>query len=157
VAVRTEGGFLWVRPELQERIDPLVVTWGFEEGEFARRHLRSGTRDPAAWLSVPAAIEFQREWGWDEVRERCHALVERFVAECGLPVAARPFGQMAAVEVPGDGEEMQRRLWEEHRIEIPGIDWHGRQLLRISVQGYNTDEDVEALLSALGTLDLPRL
>jgi isopenicillin-N epimerase len=143
------AGFLWVRPELQERIDPLVVTWGFDEREFARRHSRSGTRDPAAWLSVPAAIEFQREWGWDEVRARCHALVERFVAESGLPVAARPFGQMASVELPGDAEETQRRLWGEHRIEIPGIDWNGRQLLRISVQGYNEPEDIDRLLAAL--------
>jgi hypothetical protein len=45
---------------------------------------------------VPAAIEFQREWGWDEVQARCHVLVERFISETGLP-PAREFGQMLAV------------------------------------------------------------
>jgi isopenicillin-N epimerase len=152
------AGFLWVRPELQERIDPLVVSWGWDEAAFAARHGRSGTRDPAAWLAVPAAIEFQREWGWDDVRERCHALVERFLEASGLEAVARPFGQMAAVELPpGDPDEVQRRLWEEHRIEVPCFEWNGRPLLRLSVQGYNTEADVEALLRALGTLGLPRL
>ena len=94
------AGFLWVRPELQELLDPLVVSWGWRETEFAKRHEWQGTRDPAAFLSVPAAIDFQREWGWDEVRARCHALVERFVGESGLPAAAAEFGQMVAVEFP---------------------------------------------------------
>jgi isopenicillin-N epimerase len=144
------AGFLWVRPELQERIDPLVVSWGWPEREFGKRHACQGTRDPAAFLSVPAAIEFQREWGWDEVRARCHALAERFVAGCGLPAAAAEFGQMVAVELPPcDPESLQRRLYEEHRIEVPCFEHDGRPLLRLSVQGYNDGADVEALLGAL--------
>ena len=147
------AGFLWVREELQTRIDPLVVTWGWDEPDFAKRHLRSGTRDPAAWLAVPAAIEFQREWGWDEVRSRCHALVEHFAEASGLPIVPDEFGQMASFELPpGDPEEAQRRLWDEHRIEVPCFDWNGRPLLRLSVQGYNTEDDVSRLLSALGSL-----
>jgi isopenicillin-N epimerase len=77
------AGFLWVREELQPRIDPLVVSWGWPEQEFADRHGWQGTRDPAAWLAVPAAIEFQQEWEWDEVRSRSHALVERFLDRPG--------------------------------------------------------------------------
>ena len=56
-------GFLWARPELQKRLEPLVVSWGRPETEFAKRHEWQETRDPAAFLSVPAAIEFQRQWG----------------------------------------------------------------------------------------------
>src|SRR5205814_1695081 len=88
---------------LQERLDPLVVSWGWPETEFVKRHGWQGTRDPAAFLSVPAAIEFQRERGWDAVRDRCHALVERFVAECGLPSSATEFGQIVEVEVRHEG------------------------------------------------------
>ena len=124
------AGFLWARPELQERLDPLVVSWGRPETEFAKRHEWQGTRDPAAFLSVPAAIEFQREWGWDEVRARCHALVERFVAASGLQATASEFGQMVAVELPPcDPDVVQRRLFDEHRIEVPCFDHGGRSRL----------------------------
>lgn len=143
------AGFLWVRPELQARVDPLVVTWGWDEAAFAERHLRSGTRDPAAWLSVPAAIEFQREHGWDDVRARCHALVERFEQASGLRRVSRAFGQMAAFELEADPAQTQRRLWDEHRIEVPCFEWNGLPLLRLSVQGYNTEKDVDRLAAAL--------
>jgi isopenicillin-N epimerase len=145
------AGFLWARPELQPRLDPLVVSWGWPETEFAKRHEWQGTRNPAAFLSVPAAIEVQREWGWDEVRPRCHALVERFVQECGLPAAATEFGQMVAVELPAGThvEELQRRLFDEHRIEVPCFEHDGRPLLRISVQGYNDEGDIEQLVEAM--------
>jgi isopenicillin-N epimerase len=144
------AGFLWVRPELQQRIDPLVVSWGWPESEFAKRHAWQGTRDPAAWLSVAAAIEFQREWGWDEVRERCHGLANRFLELSGLPPAGEPFAQMVAVELPScDPDEVQRRLREEHAIEVPCFERNGRPLLRLSVQGYNTADDVERLAAAL--------
>ena len=144
------AGFLWVREELQERIDPLVVTWGAGEPEFAKRHLRSGTRDPAAWLSVPAAIEFQREWGWDEVRVRCHELGERFLAASGLEPVARPFAQMVSAELPPcDPAALQQALWDGHRIEVPCFEWNGRPLLRLSVQGYNTAEEVDLLAEVL--------
>src|SRR5205807_283463 len=72
------AGFLHVRPELQPEIEPLVVSWDWGEGTtFAERHRYYGTRDPAAYLAVPAAIDFQAEHGWDEVRRRCAALAER--------------------------------------------------------------------------------
>jgi isopenicillin-N epimerase len=144
------AGFLWVRPELQPRIDPLVVSWGWPESEFAKRHAWQGTRDPAAWLSVPAAIESQREWGWDEVQERCHRLAQRFLELSGLPPAGEPFAQMVAVELPScDPDEVQRRLREEHAIEVPCFERNGRLLLRLSLQGYNTADDVERLAVAL--------
>jgi len=46
----------------------------------------------------------------------------------------------------------QRRLYEECRVEVPIIEWGGRKLVRVSVQGYNRAEDIEALLDALEAL-----
>jgi len=44
VALRAEGaGFVWVAEELQERTDPLVVSWGWPEEGFAQRHEWQGT------------------------------------------------------------------------------------------------------------------
>jgi len=34
-------------------------------------------------------------------------------------------------------------------VEIPLIRWNGRQFIRISIQGYNDERDVDALLAAL--------
>src|SRR5207253_5509607 len=52
------AGFLYVRRELQATIAPLVIGWGFkDEATFLARHEKQGTRDPAAFLTVPAAIE----------------------------------------------------------------------------------------------------
>ncbi|HNS50308.1 MAG TPA: hypothetical protein PKO09_03915 [Anaerolineae bacterium] len=57
---------------------------------------------------------------------------------------------MAAFPAPlCDAGALQRRLYDEYRVEVPVIDWNGRQLVRVSVHGYNTEEDVEALVDAL--------
>ena len=80
------------------------------------------------WL-WPAAIEFQREWKWDEVRTRCHGLEERFVEASGLEPAGRLFAQMVSVELPPcDPEEVERRLWEEHRPSPLSLDLTGQLL-----------------------------
>ncbi len=50
---------------------------------------------------------------------------------------------------------MQRRPFGWTGVEVPVIDWNGRQLVRVSVHEYNTEADVEALVGALSEL-LPR-
>jgi isopenicillin-N epimerase len=144
------AGFLWVREELQARTDPLVVSWGWPEDDFAKRHGWQGTRDPAAWLAVPAAIEFQRANGWDAVRGRSHELLVGFLEASGLEPVGRPFVQMVAAYLPPcDPADVQRSLLEEYAIEVPCFEWNGRPLIRVSVQGYNEPADVDRLVSAL--------
>ncbi len=57
------AGFLYVRKELQHDIHPLVIGWGYEgdDSSFVARHEKQGTRDPSAYLTVPTAIEWQRD------------------------------------------------------------------------------------------------
>jgi isopenicillin-N epimerase len=152
------AGFLWARPEHQTRIEPATVTWGYEPGQgFGERRHWQGTRDPAAYLSVPAAIEFQREHGWDDVRERCRGLLdfarESMTSWTGLEPLGRDPLQMATFPLPPcDGDEVKRRLFDEHRVEVPVWQRNGATLLRISVQGYNDAADIEALVGALPRL-----
>ena len=150
------AGFLYARPEHHAHLDPPVLSWDFEAAGFAERHRYQGTRDPAAYLAVPAAIRFQAEHAWDDVQARCHALADTArlgIAELtGLaPLSgADGFVQMVASELPPcDPAAVQRRLREEHRIEAPVREWNGRILIRISVQAYNDAADVAALLEGL--------
>jgi len=169
------AGFLYARPEVQSLVEPLVVSWGWNRGEevsglldlgegksrFINEQEWQGTRDPAAYLSVPAAIQFQEEHDWPGVRAECHELLQaarrRIEEMTGLPGICPDspewYAQMAALRLPTcDAAALQRRLWEECQIEVPIIERNGRQYARVSVQGYNTAEDVEALVQTLGKL-----
>ena len=146
------AGFLHVREDHRETLDPLVVSWGWvPNSEFVQRHRWQGTRDPSAYLAIPAAIRFQREHDWPTVRARCHDLLAANLARFGRPVAAPElYHQMAAVELPPcDPDEVEQRLRDEHGIEVPVKEWNGRALLRVSVQAYNTEGDLQRLAEAL--------
>jgi isopenicillin-N epimerase len=148
------AGFLYARPEWQGRLDPLVVGWGYRESSFALRHGLQDTRDPSAYLAVPAAIEFVAEHGR---ATDCRALLEegsrRLGADGFEPFAAGQPLQMACFRLPEcDPEEVERRLLEAFRIEAPVRNWNGQCLIRVSIAPYNTAEDLAALAGALGEL-----
>jgi isopenicillin-N epimerase len=151
------AGFLHLRPEHQGWLEPSVVSWDWtDDAAFAVRHQWVGTQDPAALLAVPAAIDFQDAHDWDAARARCRALARearrRLADLFGLePLAPEDaIEQMAAAPLPPcDPEEVKRRLYEEHRVEVPVWDWGGRPLVRVSFQGYNDEADLDALLAAL--------
>jgi isopenicillin-N epimerase len=153
------AGFLYVRRELQGDIDPLVVSWGYEGDDptFLSRHEKQGTRDPSSYLTVPAAIEWQFEHDWDSVRDRCHELARRARNELGLealtPDSRDFFGQMVTLRLPSDApEDLQERLYDDLRIEIP-VSRHGAdRFIRASFQGYNDAGDLERLKTALDEL-----
>ncbi|HEU5244600.1 MAG TPA: aminotransferase class V-fold PLP-dependent enzyme, partial [Gaiellaceae bacterium] len=132
------AGFLHVRPEHQDRVGGAIVSWGYAEGRtFSQRVERQGTRDPAAWLTVPDAIRFQAERDWDGVRDRCRDLTCRARRElCDLlgtePLARdQMLAQMAAVGLPSPDPDLSDRLFTRHKVEIPVDD--DRNLLRLSV------------------------
>ena len=145
------AAFLHVRSEWQERVGGVIVSWGYEEpATFITRTERQGTRDPAAYLTVPDAIAFVRT---HDDRERCVALAREARRDlCALfgtePIAPEEMVlQMASVRLPKPDTTLSQRLWDEHRIEIP-VSKNG-ELLRISIAAYNDRGDVDKLLSAL--------
>jgi len=145
------SGFLHVRPEWQDRVDGVITSWGYEEpATFISRTERQGTRDAAAYLSVPAAIEFAR---MHDVRRRCVELAREARRELCAVLRTEPIApeamvlQMASVRLPVPDPELSQRLFDEHRIEIPVSD--DGELLRLSIAPYNDRADVDRLLSAL--------
>jgi len=161
------SAFLFARKEVQSWLEPLVVSWGYQsdhpgESQYIDYHEWQGTRDLAAFLSVPAAIEFQEQHNWDEVRRECHELASQTRQRIHALTGREPlcpddptwFGQMFSVPLPGKlaVEELKSRLYEEYRIEAPVFKWGDRIMLRISVQGYNQPSDLDVLLEALTDL-----
>jgi isopenicillin-N epimerase len=153
------SGFLYARPEYHAWFEPLVISWGWDwSASFIQRNQWQGTRDVAAFLAVPAAIEFQASHQWEEVRTRCHKLVcmarQQFAKLTQLPPISPDsqdwFIQMAALPIPPcDGEKLKRQLYDEYQIEIPFMPWNGGHYLRISCQAYNTLQQVDALIEAV--------
>lgn len=164
------SAFLYTRPEQQRLIEPLIVSWGW--GQNRTIHAGSdyldylqwgGTMDPAAYLSVPAAIQFQADYNWSAVRQQCHQLViqamERIGELSGREAIAPThfYHQMAAIPLPpiADLPAFKARLYHDYHIEIPCITWQNWQFIRVSIQGYNDQQDINALLAALSQM-LPK-
>ena len=166
------SAFLYVRRDLQHLIDPLIVSWGYNSTPETTTGSRfidilqwTGTKDPSAELTVPAAIQFMQEHNWDEVRKTSHELLRQGIAQiCELvnmpslyPLDSNFYSQMGIAPLPSVNlSVLKSRLYDEYKIEVPLIQWQDRQFIRISVQGYNSQEDVEALLKALKIL-LPQV
>ncbi len=160
------AAFLWARRDVQELLSPLVVSWGWRSARpgpsrFVDEHEWTGTRDPAACLAVPAALRFREAHDWSRVQRECHGLVRQVRTEIARLTSLGPicpdddvwFGQMHTLPLPACvPQRLQRELREQYRIEIPILSWRDRQYLRISVQGYNTRQDVETLVMAMSKL-----
>lgn len=160
------SAFLFARPERQKFVEPLVVSWGWEaESTFTTGsqfidYLQTwGTWDPAAILSVPAAIQFQIDYRWDEIKRDCHEMVcgvvDQMAEITGMesiyPKTNSFYHQMAALPLPVDVDAFHFKdyLYNRERIEIPCYLWEGRPYVRISVQGYNTKQDIDNFLNAV--------
>ncbi|MEX1018432.1 MAG: aminotransferase class V-fold PLP-dependent enzyme [Litorilinea sp.] len=157
------SAFLYAAPGRDDMLEPLVVSHGWsgphtEQSKFLDNFTWTGTMDPAAYISVGAAVRFQREHNWPAVRAACHALAsqtrDRINEMTGLepvcPDSIDWFSQMFVARLPqATAEKLREVLWPEFKIEVPLPQWNDEALIRVSVQAYNTPEDMERLLGAI--------
>ncbi|HEX5839407.1 MAG TPA: aminotransferase class V-fold PLP-dependent enzyme, partial [Anaerolineales bacterium] len=109
------AAFLYVRRELQDLIQPLIVSWGAHPtpdiasgSRFVDILQWTGTKDPAAALTVPEAIRFMEEHRWEEVRCESHALLRHAIEQvCDLtgmpplyPLDSTFYSQMGIAPLP---------------------------------------------------------
>lgn len=166
------SAFLYVRREMQPLIQPFVVSWGYHAtpeiasgSRFVDILQWTGTRDPTAALAVSDAIRFMEEHNWDLVRQDCHRLLKQALERvCDLtgmpplyPLDSDFYSQMGIAPLPAcDLPALKCRLYDEFRVEVPLVQWGNRQFVRISIQGYNSQTDVDAFLEGLRVL-LPQV
>ena len=159
------SSFLYVKKSLQETIEPLIISWGSEvdpsPSPFIYESQYQGTWDPSAFLTVPAAIQFQQEHDWNSERERSRALnretrdriYEIIDTEPICPNTEEWLGQMASIITNiENGLDFKRRLMDEYKIEIPVFPWGDKILFRTSFNAYNDENDADRLIEVLGKL-----
>lgn len=162
--------FLYACPNAQSMLQPLIVSWGWAPRQpgpspFVDCHEWQGSRDISAFLAAPDAIAFQAEHRWDEVRADCRALAREAQLAITALTRVSPYhldhaewrGQVVCARLPRetDPEALKARLRFEHDIDVSTDTFKGWPRIRVSIQGYNTADDVARLLATLPAL-LPR-
>jgi len=178
------AGFLHVRRDHQTRVRPLAISHGAnsaraDRSRFRLEHDWTGTADPSACLSIPAAIDFGANLapgGWPALlaRNRDVGLRGRdlMCASLGIdsPVPDTMVAAMASVplalerataplEDPAKDDTLHAALLDAglqvmvtpwpQRSE-PGAPW--RRLVRISAAAYVSIADIERLANVISTL-----
>jgi isopenicillin-N epimerase len=155
------AGFLYTRHDVDIRVDPLAVSWGWDEGRLAGRAHWQGTQNISAYLSIPASIRYQDERNWPAVRARCATdaayLHERLLALPDVAPVSRTTGpmfrQMVSVMLPRSADpHVQEKLFTAHSIEVPINEWHGGRIIRVSVAAYNDRDELDRFVEALAPL-----
>jgi isopenicillin-N epimerase len=155
---------LYVRADHRDRIAPLVTSWDAREG-FVKSFGWLGTADYTPYLSVPAALGFMEELGWERLRRHNRelaaygALVVREAVGTPSATEAAVFEAMTLVALPEGtadtvdaGKTLSARLADELGAEVAVTAWRGGGYIRLSAQAYNAPAEYEDLASGLSKL-----
>jgi isopenicillin-N epimerase len=157
------SSFLYVKKEYQQWVDPLVVSWGYNalfpsSSTFLDYHQMNGTRDYSAFLTIPTAIQFMKEYNWPQVAAESRKLVrDNAPAFCELlgatPVA--PFSDDLMVQLysaqikTSEPEKLHRHFFDNYKIEIPVMRHGDIVYLRYSINAFNSQQDLDKLFEAI--------
>jgi isopenicillin-N epimerase len=157
------SSFLYVKPNLQKQIDPLVISWGYEttmplESVLIDNHQLQGTRDFSAFLCIPDAIAFMQQNNWTQVSKDCKQLVLSNANNFATLLKTKPLaplssdfiGQMLSLEIKTENTmALQKHLYQQYYIEIPIMQLGNKQFIRFSINAFNTQQDLDILYKAL--------
>ena len=153
--------FLYVNKNLQNIIEPLVISWGYESdnpgtSQFLDYLEWQGTNDMSSYLTIPDTINFLEKNNWENIARKCSELNIWARNEINQLLKIEPIsddkflGQMSSIPMQSsDIIQDQIDFYLNYKIQIPFIKWHNKEFFRISIQAYNTKEDVIKLLKAL--------
>lgn len=160
-------GVLWAAPERRAGLHPAVISWGVTHDDWLQEFDWTGTRDPSPWLAAPAGLAFMRDvLGIAAMRAHNHRLAwdgARLLAARWHQPWTTPeemVGCMVSVPLPArlgpaDAATVQRlrdALLEQHDIEVPVIARSGALWVRLSLQVYDDEGDLQRLAEAIDAM-----
>ena len=161
----TKGcSFLYAHKRVQHLLKaPLIVSWGYKAikpsgSKFIDYNQMVGTRDFSSFLTVPTCIEFMQENNWSAVAKQCNEMVlnnaarfyNLFESSPISPLTTEWIGQMLSIPIKTNKpEELQRLLFTNYKIEVPVMKQGNNTYLRYSINGFNNQEDLDALYVAI--------
>lgn len=157
------SSFLYARKEMQNLIDPLIISWGYNamfpsSSTFIDYHQMNGTRDYSAFLTIPAAIEFMQTHNWWTIANECRKIVKSNApALCNLlgansivPLNDDFIYQMYSAQIAtNEPEKLQRYLFEIYKIEIPLMRLGNKVFMRYAINAFNSQADLDHLFDAV--------
>ena len=167
------AAFMWSSSKYKNHLDPLIVSHGWNKknnsinqkgalgnSRFIDMFEYNGTKDPAAWLSVPASIKYINDKKNTKLFITQSKVLYNFALKLSNTFKMPLLGDrkflpplMISVPIPKVKEiEFQRKLYKNYKIEIPIIPWENKSFARISYQLYNSIKDLEKLEYALKKL-----
>ncbi len=158
--------FLFVSKALQFLMDPLVISWGYESetpsySTFIDYNEYQGTRDISAYLTIPKALEYLSINNWKTRSEECKLLIQKnYPILCKLletepicKISDEFLGQMCSIPIqPKNPIALKETLYNDYKIEIPITTIGTNYFIRLSLQAYNSQTDVDALMNAIRSL-----
>lgn len=165
------SSFLYVRNSLQHLFDPLIISWGYKSIKpshsiYLDNHQFQGTRDYAAFLTIPAAIDFMEKFDWKKVSEDSKRLTqynairfcELFGTEPLTAISDDFIGQLFSIPIKiKHPDKLHDTLYDTYRIQVPVLNHEGNSYLRYSIQGFNEQADLNQLYNALLELGPERI
>ncbi len=173
--------FLYSNKNYQKNIDPLVISWGWRdesfsnESQFINWHQWQGTNDLSAYLTIPVILDFFKKHNWDNINMDCHNLIletknqfSNLNSVC-IPTSnnSNHLGQMLSFKVNQNSKlikvlkkdhtkipEIQKIIFKQSNIHMPVIIWNDEIFMRVSIQAYNSKEDIDAMFVMLDYFNL---
>ncbi len=173
--------FLYAKESLKDSIEPLVVSWGWrdemlnEKSKYINNHQWQGTNDLSAYLTIPKVIRFLNQNKWNHISNECRNLIlyvkNRFKIDKSLCIPTsnndKHLGQMLSFQINQNSKlstivkqdqskivQLQKTIYKKSNIHIPIIYWNGSVFMRVSIQAYNSESDINKMFDMLEYFNL---
>ncbi|MFI5457236.1 MAG: aminotransferase class V-fold PLP-dependent enzyme [Isosphaerales bacterium] len=150
------SGLLYIRKEVQDRIQPLLLSTGYNAYTAA-----CGTRNVPQVLGHGLTMDFHNAIGRDRVEARCLSLcshLRKRLCEISSLRLLTPTHQelsggiVSFTLTKGSNQQVCERLHKEHDIVVKVVPKPEYNALRFSTHIYNREEDLDRTADVIGAM-----